>query len=531
MKRFYLIMMLVVPLAACQKQQSDEERRAEVDRQVQERLATEHQQQQAQELSQREAALSAREQALKDTETVAATATSAPEPQITSQTTTEREPENSYSTFYTKLEPYGDWIQTDEYGYVYHPREAENVRWRPYTQGHWVYTDAGWTWISDEPFGWATYHYGRWTRIRGAGWVWVPGNEWAPAWVSWRKGGQYVGWAPLPPEARFDRGSGIGNWSDNYYDVGPDQYVFVAAPDLGEQQIERAIVPEQQNVTIVNQTTNVTKITYNKTVIVNQGPSYEELGAHSRVPVQRLRLQREAGVPGDNARAVVHGDSVAIPAPVIAPARATERPRTVKQTITQAPADRGWSAIANQREAEQARAKMKSEATPPPNAPPKKFTKPAAAPNTTPAPTVRVVTTPNSAAKPAKARPARTAAAMPIHSPTAPQPSTPLPTHIPPPVASPAVSPATTTPVPAPPQNNALERNPPIAPRASASPTSAARATASPVSQSPTNETAPPSVPPHEDAAAQRPRAERKRPFSQRRAPAEVTATPSPPSH
>src|SRR5437773_2233500 len=90
------------------------------------------------------------------------------------------------------------------------PREAQGSRdWRPYTDGHWVYTDVGWTWVSEEPFGWATYHYGRWTRLRNIGWVWVPGDEWAPAWVSWRKNNDYVGWAPLPPEAQFDRRSGI----------------------------------------------------------------------------------------------------------------------------------------------------------------------------------------------------------------------------------------------------------------------------------------------------------------------------------
>jgi hypothetical protein len=75
------------------------------------------------------------------------------------------------------------------------PREAEGSRsWRPYTNGRWVYTDAGWTWISEEPFGWATYHYGRWARLRNIGWIWVSGDEWAPAWVSWRKSNDYVGW-------------------------------------------------------------------------------------------------------------------------------------------------------------------------------------------------------------------------------------------------------------------------------------------------------------------------------------------------
>jgi hypothetical protein len=31
------------------------------------------------------------------------------------------------------------------------------------------------------------------------GWLWVPGYQWAPAWVSWRYGGDAVGWAPLAP--------------------------------------------------------------------------------------------------------------------------------------------------------------------------------------------------------------------------------------------------------------------------------------------------------------------------------------------
>src|SRR5207248_1104167 len=112
----------------------------------------------------------------------------------------------------TQLDQYGDWRETSDYGYVWQPRQAQSRTWRPYTDGHWVYTDVGWTWISEEPFGWATYHYGRWTRLRNIGWVWVPGDEWAPAWVSWRKSNAYVGWAPLPPEARFDRGTGIHNW-------------------------------------------------------------------------------------------------------------------------------------------------------------------------------------------------------------------------------------------------------------------------------------------------------------------------------
>ena len=86
----------------------------------------------------------------------------------------------SFQTFYDNLGEQGNWVQTDDYGYVFQPNVSD-PNWAPYTDGHWVYTDQGWAWVSDEPWGWATYHYGRWANIDGTGWVWVPGYRWAPA--------------------------------------------------------------------------------------------------------------------------------------------------------------------------------------------------------------------------------------------------------------------------------------------------------------------------------------------------------------
>ncbi len=196
-----LIVVALSIFCSCQKQQTEAERKAEIDREVQQRLDAEHQAQEKEQLAQRDAELNAREKALAEKESAA---TKAPERAVRSTRTEqrtaridERGPTASYNTFYTKLEPYGVWRETGDYGYVWQPREAEASRsWRPYTNGRWVYTDAGWTWISAESFGWATYHYGRWTRLRNIGWVWVPGDQWAPAWVSWRKSNDYVGWAP-----------------------------------------------------------------------------------------------------------------------------------------------------------------------------------------------------------------------------------------------------------------------------------------------------------------------------------------------
>jgi len=385
MKKLFVFPAVVVlaGLISCQKQQTEAEKNAEVERQVQERLAAEQQAEQQQQLTQRQADLEAREKALADKEKAAGSAPvrrgrSESESVTQPRAVSGARPTSGYSTFYTKLEPYGGWIETSDYGYVWQPRETESSRsWRPYTNGRWVYTDAGWTWISEEPFGWATYHYGRWTRLRGIGWVWVPGNQWAPAWVSWRKSNDYVGWAPLPPEARFDQHTGIHNWSDSYYDIGPDQYCFVPIREFGAQRIESTLVPPERNVTIVNQTTNVTNITYNNTTVVNEGPNYEELRTQSREPLQRFRLERNVNVDVavEPPRPVVQGETVIVAAPVIAAPVASERPPTVKQTIAQAAVDLGWAAIADHEAAKKAREKIKSEATPPSNAPPKKFVK------------------------------------------------------------------------------------------------------------------------------------------------------------
>ena len=100
--------------------------------------------------------------------------------------------------FEQRLSPYGRWVETPEYGRVWVPGGLA-ATWRPYTYGRWVLTDWGWTWVSDEPFGWATYHYGRWWYGASYGWYWVPGRRWGPAWVSWRWSGGYVAWVPLVP--------------------------------------------------------------------------------------------------------------------------------------------------------------------------------------------------------------------------------------------------------------------------------------------------------------------------------------------
>lgn len=137
--------------------------------------------------------------------------------------------------FQTQLAPYGGWVDIPGYGPCWRPSvAAQDPNWRPYfTGGHWEYTDDGWFWRSDYPWGEYVFHYGRWARDPRFGWVWIPGYHWGPGWVCWRNADAegYCGWAPLPPGARFELGVGL-MWNgrvavDTDFGLEPDMFVFV----------------------------------------------------------------------------------------------------------------------------------------------------------------------------------------------------------------------------------------------------------------------------------------------------------------
>jgi hypothetical protein len=199
--------------------------------------------------------------------------------------------EVSFEFFYDSLYPYGEWIEVPKYGYCWRPWSVDSG-WAPYTDGYWAYTDAGWTWVSYEDWGSITYHYGRWMRIARVGWVWVPDYEWGPAWVSWRSSNDYIGWAPLPPEVRFVRSSGINIWVDLSYGIGPSYYNFCSYRDFGAPVLRPVIINRNRNVTIISRTTNITNITVNTTrnVIFNGGldPRWVERRARRRIPTLSL---------------------------------------------------------------------------------------------------------------------------------------------------------------------------------------------------------------------------------------------------
>lgn len=113
--------------------------------------------------------------------------------------------------FVPALAPYGRWVAS-RWGMAFQPNAPQG--WQPYVNGGW---GPDRFWRSEDPWGWATDHYGRWGFDEAIGWVWVPGGEWAPSWAAWREDDEVVGWAPIPPAVRFAFDTGFGDdwrWND-----------------------------------------------------------------------------------------------------------------------------------------------------------------------------------------------------------------------------------------------------------------------------------------------------------------------------
>jgi hypothetical protein len=129
------------------------------------------------------------------------------------------------------LDQYGTWQQTPDEGYVWSPNSVV-VGWAPYRFGHWIWIQPwGWTWVDEAPWGFAPFHYGRWTTFGGR-WCWVPGSRrvpavYAPALVAWVSGG------PLVAAAAFGGAPGIG-----WFPLGPHE-VYVPAYPASASYVQR----------------------------------------------------------------------------------------------------------------------------------------------------------------------------------------------------------------------------------------------------------------------------------------------------
>jgi len=211
---------------------------------------------------------------------------------------------SSRADFYDPLTPYGTWVNFSTYGRCWRPTQID-TGWRPYSNGEWVWTDAGWYWQSDEPWSWACYHYGSWYYDTNYGWIWIPGTEWAPAWVTWRYSDAYVGWAPCGPGLTV---------------LAPSFFMFADVHHFGDRHRGRDLIVN--NTTIINRTKIVNKfprqtVTVNgsrQTIVSNPGPGVD--------PIQRATGTKFT------------------PKPIGEVTRQTSVPESIRRNETQRPAER-----------------------------------------------------------------------------------------------------------------------------------------------------------------------------------------------
>lgn len=190
------------------------------------------------------------------------------------------EPVGSVDVFYDQLSPYGVWVYEPRLGRVFIPDQDGYV---PYRVGHWAYTDVGMVWVSNEPFSWATSHYGRWAFSPDySRWVWMPDTEWGPAWVDWRESGDDFGWAPLAPTIEISYG----------YQPPIESWTYCPATRIFDVDIVRYYEPRDRVVVIHRAARQVAeRRTVGRTQVV-VGPPAERLRAHRVEPrVQKVEAR------------------------------------------------------------------------------------------------------------------------------------------------------------------------------------------------------------------------------------------------
>lgn len=223
--------------------------------------------------------------------------------------------------FYQELSPHGQWYPHPEFGNVWQPYDV-GPDWKPYIDGRWAWSDQGWIWISYEPWGWATYHYGRWIYDDYQGWIWIPGTTWAPAWVSWHQTPDYIGWSPLPPDRGFfiEIGFVFNSYKPHYYKPhrykhhhrkhykrhryyhdyyhNPHNYrpparhcVFLPYDDFGHhKQRLKAVELGPGHDIVLRNSKNVTNIKYVNNKVINYGPDKHLIEKHSKQKLVRHNI-------------------------------------------------------------------------------------------------------------------------------------------------------------------------------------------------------------------------------------------------
>jgi hypothetical protein len=209
-------------------------------------------------------------------------------------------PPASVTYFYSALAPYGSWVQVPSYGLCWRPTVAViNPYWRPYADhGRWLWSDCGWYWYSDYTWGWAPFHYGRWTSPPGLGWVWVPDTTWGPAWVTWRHTRFHCGWAPLPPRCHYVSGLGLYYHNNSVsvsfdFGFGADYYTFLPLTRFCDRTPYFYYLPASQAVTVYRDSTVVNNYTTVNHTVINHGIGFERVARVTRDEIRKVTVEIE----------------------------------------------------------------------------------------------------------------------------------------------------------------------------------------------------------------------------------------------
>lgn len=234
----------------------------------------------------------------------------------------------SVSFFHDQLAPHGRWVAAGTYGNCWVPSGVA-AGWEPYVDGQWVYSDYGWTWASNDPWGEIPYHYGTWAYVDPYGWVWVPGTVWAPAWVTWAYTDDYVGWAPVPPTFAL---SATGYFGAPVV-VTATRYVFVPTRQFVGVPVATVRVPAQQAVTILPHAVKTTRFDVSHGVVRVAGPPAARVERAVGHPIQRVSTTSLRAQPTTLAAGgVTKAKTIRVVAPEAERAKVAAAPATRPET-------------------------------------------------------------------------------------------------------------------------------------------------------------------------------------------------------
>ncbi len=119
--------------------------------------------------------------------------------------------------------------------------------------------------------------------IRTRNWlVLITSDEWAPAWLNWRYGDDYVGWAPLPPDELVES-----------YEVQPAFWMFVPGCYMAPPRVRTYIVPLYRRTVLLRATrvVNRTRPVQGARLAVNPGISPSFVTRVSGAPIATYRVR------------------------------------------------------------------------------------------------------------------------------------------------------------------------------------------------------------------------------------------------